>query len=122
VFLRVHSYLSEVAQTDIDRIFGQKVESSGIWLAWMEMERIRQHIDDLSLNPGLGDIRDDIWHGLLSTQHDDYVIYFRRTNSELGVDILAVGSVDEDPGVSKSVNGVAAEAVAKASSNIHTTH
>jgi len=97
MFLLVHSYLSRVAQSDIERIFCQKIENKGRWLAWMEMEQIREVIDDLSIHPQSGDCREEILQGVLSIQHDNFVVYFRRTDSQLGVDILAVGSVEDDP-------------------------
>ena len=61
------------------------------------MERIRQVIDDLSTCPQSGDSRDEILPGILRIQHEDVVIYFQVTSSQLGVDILAVGSADDDP-------------------------
>ncbi len=95
--LLVHSYLSKTAQSDIETIFRQKVDLEGTWLAWMEMEGIRERIDDLSVNPQQGDCRDELWQGVLCVRHDAYIIYYRRAQSQLGVDILAVGSVEHDP-------------------------
>lgn len=100
MYLLVHSYLSKVAQSDIERIFCQKIDDKGIWLAWMEMEAIRERIDSLSAKPQQGYCRDELWRGVLCVRHDEYIIYFRRTESQLGVDILALGSVDDDPNFS----------------------
>lgn len=63
----------------------------------MEMELIRELIDELSTSPDRGDCRDDIWQGVLSIQHEDSVVYYRRNLSQLGVDILSVGPVADDP-------------------------
>jgi len=111
MYLLVHSYLSIVAQKDMERIFCEEVEKTGSWRAWMEMERIRELIDDLATSPHHGDCRDDIWLGVLSIRHEDFVIYFRRNSSQLGVDILAVGSLADDPKYSQTLTEFSREIV-----------
>lgn len=97
MFLLVHSYLSKVAQSDIEEIFQQKITKAGTWQAWTEMESMRERIDDLSCHPDSGECRDEIWQGILSVLHHEHVIYFRRCSSALGVEILSVGALQDDP-------------------------
>jgi len=58
MYLLVHSYLSGVAQADLEEIFTRKVEEKGTWQAWQEMEELRERIDGLSTRPDQADCRD----------------------------------------------------------------
>jgi len=61
MYLLVHSYLSGVAQADLEEIFTRKVEEKGTWQAWQEMEELRERIDGLSTRPDQADCREDLW-------------------------------------------------------------